>query len=87
MNMYLLDTNALSELMKKRPRSVFLARLRRHPTDVFFTSTMCVMELRYGSRRGEDHATFWARITHEILARVTILDFGVPSDTVAFVSS
>lgn len=81
--MCLLDTNALSELVKKRPRPAFLARLRRHPADVFFTSTICVMELRHGSRRREDHATFWARITHEILARVTILDFGVPEALVA----
>ena len=57
--MYLLDTNALSELMKKRPRPAFLARLRRHPADVFFTSTICVMELRHGSRWREDHATLF----------------------------
>jgi predicted nucleic acid-binding protein len=59
MTMYLLDTNALSELMKKRPRPAFLARLRRHPADVFFTSTICVMELRHGSRWREDHATLF----------------------------
>ena len=49
--MYLLDTNALSELLKKRPKPQFLTRLRRHPPEMFFTSSICVMELRHGSRR------------------------------------
>jgi predicted nucleic acid-binding protein len=75
--MYLLDTNALSELLKQRPRPPFLARLRRHPAEAFFTSSVCVMELRHGSRRREDHPAFWQRITDEILSRVTILDFGL----------
>ncbi len=34
--MYLLDTNALSELVKKRPHPGFIQRLRRHPADAFF---------------------------------------------------
>ena len=67
--MYLLDTNALSELLKKRPKPQFLTRLRRHPPDMFFTSSICVMELRHGSRRREDHAVFWQRIAHEVLSR------------------
>jgi hypothetical protein len=75
--MYLLDTNALSELLKKRPKPHFLTRLRRHPPEMFFTSSICVMELRHGSRRREDHAVFWQRITHEVLSRVTILNFSV----------
>jgi predicted nucleic acid-binding protein len=46
--MYLLDTNALSELLKKWPKPQFLARLRQHPAETFFTSSICVMELRQG---------------------------------------
>ena len=81
--MYLLDTNALSELLKKRPKPQFLTRLRRHPPEIFFTSSICVMELRHGSRRREDHTVFWQRITHEVLSRVTILDFSVSEAVVA----
>jgi predicted nucleic acid-binding protein len=33
--MYLLDTNALSELLKKRPKPQFLTQLRRYPSEVF----------------------------------------------------
>ena len=81
--MYLLDTNALSEMLKKRPKPQFLTRLRRHPSEMFFTSCICVMELRHGSRRREDHAVFWQRITHEVLSRVTILNFSVSEAVVA----
>jgi len=81
--MYLLDTNALSELLKKRPKPQFLTRLRRHPSEMFFTSSICVMELRHGSRRRDDHESFWQRITHEVLSRVTILDFSVSEAVVA----
>jgi tRNA(fMet)-specific endonuclease VapC len=81
--MYLLDTNALSELLKKRPKPQFLTRLRRHPPEMYFTSSICVMELRNGSRRRDDYAVFWQRITHEVLSRVTILDFSVSEATVA----
>ena len=82
-DMYLLDINALSEMLKKRPKTLFLTRLRRHPPKLFFTSSICVMELRHGSRRREDHAVFWQRITHEVLSRVTILDFSVSEAVVA----
>src|SRR5712691_11052474 len=82
-SMYLLDTNALSELLKKRPKPQFLARLRLHPAEMFFTSSICVMELRHESRRREDHSVFWQRITHEVLSRVTVLDFGVPEALIA----
>ena len=82
-DMYLLDIKALSELLKKRPKPQFLTRLRRHPSKLFFTSSICVMELRHGSRRREDHAVFWQRITHEVLSWVTILDFSVSEAVVA----
>jgi predicted nucleic acid-binding protein len=75
--MYLLDTNALSELMKTRPRTVFLDRLRQHPAEAFFTSSICVMELRHGSSRRSDKESFWARIEREILSRVTTLGIGL----------
>jgi tRNA(fMet)-specific endonuclease VapC len=90
--MYLLDTNALSELIKKRPQPRFMDRLRQHPVEVFFTSCICVVELRHGSGRRPDKDTFWARIEREILSRVTILDFGlqealVAGDLLAYLSS
>lgn len=75
--MYLLDTNALSELIKRRPQPQFLDRLRQCPVEAFYTSTICVMELRHGSSRRPDKDAFWTRIEDEVLSRVQILDLSV----------
>lgn len=74
--MYLLDTNALSEPMKRRPQPHFMARLRQYPMDAFFTSSICVMELRHGSSRRPDRETFRQRIEANILSRVAVIAFG-----------
>lgn len=72
---YLLDTAALSEPLRRRPHPGFVARLRETPAGALFTSSICVMELRYGcARRGDPE--LWARIHRDILAHVTILAFG-----------
>jgi tRNA(fMet)-specific endonuclease VapC len=73
---YLLDTNVLSELMKKRPNPRVLTRLASHSAQALFTSCICVMELRFGSALRQDFETFWPRIDEEILSRVNILPFG-----------
>ena len=75
--MYLLDTNILSELIKRRPRPRLLDRLRQQPREGLFSSCICVMELRQGSSLRPDRQVFWERINREILGRVTILDFGL----------
>ena len=74
--MYLLDTNALSELIRKRPQPRFIERLRHYAVEAFFTSSICVMELRYGSSRRLDREAFWDRIERDILSRVTTLGLG-----------
>lgn len=74
--MYLLDTDILSELIKRRPSPHLLARLAQVASETLFTTSISVMELRYGSARRSDHAQFWARVEREILSRVRILDFG-----------
>lgn len=57
--MYLFDTNIMSEVMKKRPEPVLMEHLSKVSAGVQFTSCICVMELRYGSRRRPDHKIFW----------------------------
>lgn len=71
--MYLLDTNILSEVLKKQPNPRLADRLGRTPPSSQFTSCICVLELRYGSQRRQDHQLFWRRIRAELLSRVTIL--------------
>lgn len=72
---YLLDTNILSELVKKRPNPNLIDHLRLRPPESLFTSSICVMELRFGSVRRKDSEVFWDRINSEILSRVGILPF------------
>jgi tRNA(fMet)-specific endonuclease VapC len=71
--MYLLDTNILSELIKRHPSPYLIACLTPIPPQSLFTSCICVMELRYGSSLRGDAQVFWRRITEEILSRVNIL--------------
>ena len=73
---YLLDTNILSELLKRTPAEVLVDRLRRHPSGTLFTSIICVMELRYGALLRADHESFWQRVQSEVLSRVQLLECG-----------
>ena len=71
--MYLLDTNILSEVLKKRPSPLLIERLVKSPRSSQYTSCICVLELRYGSQRRQDHELFWQRIRAELLSRLTVL--------------
>lgn len=71
--MYLFDTNVLSEVLKKRPHEALLERLSSIPGQLQYTSCICVMELRYGSKRRPDHAIFWRRIEKDLLSLVQVL--------------
>ena len=45
----LLDTTALSEPLHKHPNSHFMSHLERVQPEDMLTSSICVMELRYGA--------------------------------------
>lgn len=70
---YLLDTNVLSEILKKRPDAGVVARLEAIPADDLATSAICVMELRFGAARHPDGRRLWSRIVDELLPRMEIL--------------
>jgi len=74
--MYLLDTNILSELIKKQPNPHIISRLRSKPVHSLFTSCVCVSELRYGSSLREDFEEFWSKINEEIFSRINIVPLG-----------
>lgn len=71
--MYLLDTNALSEPLKKKPSGPFLQRLEAARGSRKFTSAVCIMELRYGCARHKEGEELWRRIRRGPLERVEIL--------------
>lgn len=73
---YLLDTNVLSELLRKRPFPRVLDHLRQVRSDQLCTSSICVMELRYGAARHPEGTALWERISAEVLPRIQILPVG-----------
>jgi predicted nucleic acid-binding protein len=80
---YLLDTNVLSEVIRKRPAAQVLTRLGTKPPSSLLTSCVCLMELRFGAARLPRGRALWERIQREILARVTVLPIGASEATVA----
>ncbi len=74
--MYLLDTNILSELIKKRPNPKVLSQLRSKSSLTLYTSCICIMELRFGSALRNDFEMFWEKINKEIVSRIKILPIG-----------
>ncbi|MBI5482104.1 MAG: PIN domain-containing protein [Deltaproteobacteria bacterium] len=76
MNGYLLDTNVLSEVIRKRPADSVLRRLRALAPEALFTSSICVMELRFGAARVPHGVALWQRIRREVLPLVGILPVG-----------
>ena len=81
--MYLLDTNILSELIKRHPSPHLLSQLGSKPAHFLFTSSICVMELRFGSALRDDFETFWQQIIREIISRVNIVPIGEKEAMVA----
>ncbi|MCI0343221.1 MAG: PIN domain-containing protein [Planctomycetales bacterium] len=75
--MILLDTNALSEPLKKRPHPEYLRRLAAEPAESLATSVVCVYEMRHGALRGAAGSVRWQRIEREVLPRVVILPLGL----------
>ena len=76
MSGYLLDTNVLSELVRKKPSREVARRLSRVRNRRITTSSVCVLELRYGAVRHPRGEELWKRISEEILSRVEILPLG-----------
>ena len=73
--MYLLDTNMLSELIKKNPNPNFMVRLRTTPANALFSTSICIMELRYGALKRGNPADLWTKIEKQVFPRIQILGF------------
>jgi predicted nucleic acid-binding protein len=72
---YLLDTNIVSELMRRMPDARIKARLNAEAPDGLFICSVTVFELRYGAARSAKPGSLWARIEREIVARFRLLSF------------
>ena len=74
--MYLLDTDILSNLMKRTPSSALVARVARVPPEHQFTSSITLGELVYGAHklRGRT-AALLERIEASLLPNLPVLPF------------
>lgn len=77
MKAYLLDTNVLSEVLRRRPEPAVVDRLRALEPTSLHTSSVCVFELRLGAmRRTTGGLELWRRIAEEVLSRLRVVPFG-----------
>ena len=73
--MYLIDTNVLSELVKRKPNQNLIAKIKEIPSASLYTASVCVMELRYGALRRGNPDDLWLNIQQRIISKLRILDF------------
>ena len=73
--MYLLDTDILSNLMKRAPASALVARVALVPPEDQFTSSVTLGELLYGAHRSSRTAALLERIEETLLPELPILPF------------
>jgi tRNA(fMet)-specific endonuclease VapC len=74
--MFLLDTNIISELMKKQPNPYLVEKMEGVSDSFLCTASVCAMELRYGTLRVPNSEALWSKIQNQILSRIQILSFG-----------
>ncbi len=74
--MYLLDTDTLSNLMKRAPSRNLVEQVASVPAELQFTSSITLAELVYGAYRlGERGRRLLTQIEDTLLANVPILSF------------
>ncbi len=71
--MFLLDTNILSEMVRKKPDAKVRKRLIQCSVEDCHSSVICRYELRYGAFLREDGPLFWKRLQSQILSLPTWL--------------
>ncbi len=72
--MFVLDTNVLSEIVRRAPHPRVLRRYRDTLDSELFTSAMCVEEMRYGCCAGPGAEIRWRKVQVRVLSRVAVLD-------------
>ncbi len=73
---YLLDTDILSNLLRRNPSTALIRRLAAVPAEQQSTSSITLGELVYGARRLGERAPELLRLIEEtLLANLTVLPF------------
>jgi len=74
---FLFDTDALSEVLKRRPAPAYIQWLRTIPREEQFTSAVVLAELFKGAFRSERALFHVENIETRILPAITVLPFDV----------
>jgi predicted nucleic acid-binding protein len=77
--MYLFDTDVLSNVVKKAPSAVLLARLTDLPGDMQFTTAINAAEIYYGAARSEHREEILKAFEEKVFPGLTILPFDAGS--------
>ena len=76
--MYLLDTDILSNLVKRAPSTALVAKLASVPTEAQFTSSITLGEMVYGAHRLRAHTRLLLeRLDNALLPNLPVLAFDV----------
>jgi len=74
--MYLLDTDVLSNLLRRAPSPALVARLASVPPEQQFTSSITLGELVYGAHRLQERtAALLQRLDESLLPNLPVLPF------------
>ncbi|MDP2304910.1 MAG: type II toxin-antitoxin system VapC family toxin [Pseudomonadota bacterium] len=74
---YLFDTDALSEVMRRQPNTIYLAWLRGIPREEQFASAVSIGEMFQGAYRSERREALLERIETWVLPALTVLPFDI----------
>ena len=78
--MYLLDTDVLSNLLRRAPSPTLLAKLASVPPEQQFTSSVTLGELIYGAYRLQERTVALLQRLHEsLLPNLLVLPFDTPA--------
>ncbi len=75
MTAYLFDTDAVSEVLKKRPSPAYLRWLQTVSREAQYTSSVSVGELYKGAYRSAAAEKHLKNITEQVLPRLTVLPY------------
>jgi predicted nucleic acid-binding protein len=78
--MYLLDTDVLSNLLRRAPSATLLAKLASVPPEQQFTSSITLGELIYGAYRLQERTVaLLQRLNESLLPNLPVLPFDAPA--------
>ncbi len=74
---YLFDTDAISELLRRRPAQAFVDWLSTIPRELQYTSAVVVGELYKGAFRSSEAARHLLNIENRVLPALTVLPYDI----------